>query len=110
VFRRLLRLQGLFYFTFSEKSDVWAYGVLVWEILTCCRIFPYDEHHDDIALVSLIEGGLRLPCPDDVPAAVYALLMDCWNIEPDERPTFAAIVARIPMLISAVLSTIGFDL
>jgi hypothetical protein len=83
--------------------------VLLWEILTCCRTFPYEEYYDEIVLVTLIENGLRLPRPSRATDGVYDLMLRCWSIEPDDRPPFANIVKDLPTLLKAVISDASFS-
>ena len=63
-------------------------------------MFPYEAHFDDVALVREIEAGLRLPRPNNLPPAAYVLLCECWDIEPDQRPRFSDVLARLPALIA----------
>ncbi|XP_034839476.1 tyrosine-protein kinase Abl isoform X1 [Maniola hyperantus] len=81
--------EGLAYNTFSTKSDVWAFGILLWEIATY-GMSPYpgvdlaDVYHK-------LEKGYRMECPPGCPAAVYELMRGCWQWSPTERPSFREI-------------------
>uniref|UniRef100_A0A665TFL5 Tyrosine-protein kinase n=1 Tax=Echeneis naucrates TaxID=173247 RepID=A0A665TFL5_ECHNA len=71
---------------FSTKSDVWSYGVLLWEIFSYGRL-PYPK----MSLKEVkekVDGGYRMEAPDDCPPGVYALMTSCWEQEPRRRPTF----------------------
>jgi hypothetical protein len=70
---------------FSTKTDVWSFGVTVWEVIT--RKAPFTEL-DLYAAAKKIKKGLRLPIPDDCPASVAGLMNACWYIDPDARPEF----------------------
>ncbi|GIZ00695.1 tyrosine-protein kinase Abl [Caerostris extrusa] len=78
--------EGLAYNKFSTKSDVWAFGILLWEIATY-GMSPYpgveltDVYH-------MLESGYRMECPPGCPARIYDLMKECWLWEPNERPTF----------------------
>ena len=72
---------------FSEKSDVWAFGVTMWEILTNGS-FPYALVTDSDILAHVFGGG-RLPRPDDCPDDLWSIVQRCWATPPAERPTFA---------------------
>ncbi|XP_042899791.1 tyrosine-protein kinase Abl isoform X2 [Parasteatoda tepidariorum] len=78
--------EGLAYNKFSTKSDVWAFGILLWEIATY-GMSPYpgveltDVYH-------MLESGYRMECPAGCPARIYDLMKECWLWEPNERPTF----------------------
>lgn len=78
---------------FSSKSDVWSYGVLVWELMTRGKI-PYATVNTwEIATV--LKCGIRLEKPDSCPDFLYKLMMRCWSRDPDERPNFADLVKLI---------------
>ena len=94
-------LEGLFYSTFSEKSDMWSFGVLMWELLTYCRVFPYTEFRDDTELVEEIEKGLRLLSPTGTPPKVYQLMCLCWDVDPEKRPTFSQMTSILQGLIKS---------
>ncbi|KAF7494327.1 Tyrosine-protein kinase Abl [Sarcoptes scabiei] len=78
--------EGLAYNKFTTKSDVWAFGVLLWEIATY-GMAPYpgielsEVYHK-------LENGYRMQCPDGCPIAIYDLMQKCWKWEPSQRPTF----------------------
>ncbi|XP_060809474.1 tyrosine-protein kinase Abl isoform X2 [Amyelois transitella] len=78
--------EGLAYNTFSTKSDVWAFGILLWEIATY-GMSPYPGV--DLADVyHMLEKGYRMECPPGCPAAVYELMRGCWQWAPQDRPSF----------------------
>lgn len=71
---------------FSTQSDVWSYGILLWELFSFGRT-PYPRVHIDNVMVK-IESGYRMECPDGCPVGVYDVMKDCWDITPNQRPTF----------------------
>ncbi|KAH8415295.1 hypothetical protein KR222_002087, partial [Zaprionus bogoriensis] len=71
---------------FSTQSDVWAFGVLCWEILTLGQQ-PYAARNNFEVLAHVKEGG-RLQPPDECPERLYVLMLQCWRSEPWERPSF----------------------
>lgn len=81
--------EGLAYNKFSTKSDVWAFGILLWEIATY-GMSPYpgveltDVYH-------MLESGYRMECPPGCPSRVYELMRQCWQWETTDRPTFQEI-------------------
>ncbi|XP_063632988.1 tyrosine-protein kinase Abl isoform X1 [Cydia splendana] len=78
--------EGLAYNTFSTKSDVWAFGILLWEIATY-GMSPYPGV--DLADVyHMLEKGYRMECPPGCPPAVYELMRRCWQWNAPDRPTF----------------------
>ncbi|XP_071955742.1 uncharacterized protein [Antedon mediterranea] len=72
---------------FSTQSDVWSFGVLLWEIVTLGREVPYFDIRS-IDIKRKLKEGLRLRKPGHCPTDLYALMAICWNNEPEERPTF----------------------
>ncbi|KAM9850366.1 tyrosine-protein kinase BTK [Aulostomus maculatus] len=76
----------LLYCKFSSKSDMWAYGVLMWEVYTLGRL-PY-ERLNNTEIVDQVSRGLRLYRPQLANEKVYSIMSSCWLDKADERPTF----------------------
>lgn len=74
------------YGTFSHASDVWSFGVTLWEMYSF-GMPPYGEMNSQ-EVIQMIERGDRLPKPLDCPANVYDIMSSCWNYSPKDRPTF----------------------
>ncbi|KAF6716086.1 Tyrosine-protein kinase HCK [Oryzias melastigma] len=72
--------------TFTIKSDVWSFGILLTEIITYGRI-PYPGMTNPEVVMSL-DKAYRMPRPDDCPVELYDIMMMCWRQRPEERPTF----------------------
>uniref|UniRef100_A0A672K153 receptor protein-tyrosine kinase n=1 Tax=Sinocyclocheilus grahami TaxID=75366 RepID=A0A672K153_SINGR len=79
---------------FTMASDVWAFGVTLWEILTLCKEQPYAQFTDEQVIentehVNLINVLMVYPhcCPD----SVHSLMLSCWKRNAKERPTFLEI-------------------
>ncbi|KAM9820731.1 tyrosine-protein kinase ABL1 isoform 1-T1 [Neosynchiropus ocellatus] len=79
--------ESLAYNKFSIKSDVWAFGVLLWEIATY-GMSPYPGI-DLSQVYELLEKDYRMDRPEGCPEKVYELMRDCWRWNPTERPSFA---------------------
>nr|XP_045589566.1 discoidin domain-containing receptor tyrosine kinase B-like isoform X2 [Procambarus clarkii] len=80
---------------FSTKSDVWAFGVTLWEILTMARQQPYDELSDDGVLENISHcyhgdgsGMMVLPQPPLCPREMYDMMTACWRPNDRQRPPF----------------------
>ncbi|CAD5122083.1 DgyrCDS10534 [Dimorphilus gyrociliatus] len=83
-------LEAIIYGTFSSASDVWSYGVTLWEMFTFGSQ-PYGDLKGS-ALVEFIESNGRLKKPDKAPEEIYRVMSKCWSEEPEDRPTFEFLV------------------
>lgn len=73
---------------FSNKSDMWSFGILLWEIYSFGRVpYPRIPLGD---VVKHVEKGYQMEAPEGCPAQVYTIMKDAWELEPDRRPTFAS--------------------
>ncbi|KAK3804123.1 hypothetical protein RRG08_047200 [Elysia crispata] len=80
-------------FTFSSQTDVWAYGVVMWEVLTR-GVEPYPNV-DAGNVVVQVQAGNRLPKPKHCPIDIHTLMASCWAADPNERPRFADLVSSL---------------
>ena len=71
---------------YSNKSDVWSFGVLLYEVWTLGMI-PYHLIADDKEVARLVTQGERLSRPDNCPQKLYAIMQDCWKISTKDRPS-----------------------
>ncbi|XP_022797342.1 fibroblast growth factor receptor 1-like [Stylophora pistillata] len=71
----------------SEKSDVWSYGIVLFEIFTLGGV-PYPGWNEWKVVYELKVNKYRMPQPEHVSEELYQLMVDCWNEDPDVRPTF----------------------
>ncbi|XP_035828956.1 tyrosine-protein kinase TXK isoform X2 [Aplysia californica] len=83
--------------TFSSKSDVWAYGILLWEIYSFGEM-PYSGMKNPEVAKYVGEERKRLDKPRHTPKPLYDLMMDCWAEIPCERPSFTSIKRRLESL------------
>lgn len=88
---RWLPSESVFEDDFSTKSDMWAFGVLMWEVFSHGEM-PYTKLSDDEVLEGLQTGKLKLPLPDGCPSKIYKLMARCWALSLKERPSFTEIV------------------
>uniref|UniRef100_A0A914D7A2 Protein kinase domain-containing protein n=1 Tax=Acrobeloides nanus TaxID=290746 RepID=A0A914D7A2_9BILA len=84
-----MALESLTEKIFSEKSDIWAFGILAHEMFIFGKA-PYEALNDDEILEFLNQGN-RLERPSNVNEQMYEIIMGCWNADPDSRPTFKAL-------------------
>jgi len=78
---------------YSTQSDVWSFGILLWEIYSFGRN-PYPRVPlKDVS--EKVEKGYRMEIPDGCPKAMYVLMQSCWNIDPSGRPSFRNILKKL---------------
>ncbi|XP_039606726.1 ephrin type-A receptor 5 isoform X4 [Polypterus senegalus] len=82
---------------FTSASDVWSYGVVMWEVMSYGERPYWEMSNQDV--IKAVEEGYRLPGPMDCPAALYQLMMDCWQKDRNSRPKFEEIVSILDKLI-----------
>ncbi|XP_066249936.1 mitogen-activated protein kinase kinase kinase 13 isoform X1 [Euwallacea similis] len=73
----------------SEKVDIWSFGVVLWELLTC--EVPYDGMEQNAIMYSVGSGKLKPPIPSSCPDGFKLILQMCWKQNPKERPSFKLI-------------------
>jgi serine/threonine protein kinase len=93
---RYLPPESLMKRRFSEKSDVWAFGVTAWELLTDGTI-PYFELADADVTAHVCGGG-RLARPPGCPDGLWKMIQGCWAKSPQDRPTFAQLAVELGTL------------
>ncbi|KAI6648451.1 Tyrosine-protein kinase ABL1-like [Oopsacas minuta] len=91
--------EALAYNQFSIRSDVWAFGILLWELATY-GMTPYPGI--DLPMVfEILERGERMLQPDGCPDPIYELMHECWQWKPDDRPKFKDIHTRLNTMFSS---------
>ncbi|XP_074655929.1 ephrin type-A receptor 7-like [Tubulanus polymorphus] len=91
--------EAIAYRKFTSASDVWSYGVVMWEVMSYGERPYWNWSNQDV--IKAVEKGYRLPPPMDCPEAIHQLMLDCWQKERSHRPKFAATVRTIDKLIRA---------
>ncbi|XP_050313715.1 tyrosine-protein kinase Dnt [Anthonomus grandis grandis] len=81
-----LALESLLQKTFTAASDVWSFGVLLWELTTLAQQ-PYIEI-DPFEVAAYLKDGYRLAQPINCPDELFAVMAYCWAMNAEERPTF----------------------
>ncbi|KAJ8245912.1 hypothetical protein GJAV_G00261620 [Gymnothorax javanicus] len=87
-----MALESILHRKFTHQSDVWSYGVTVWELMTF-GLKPYDTIPAR-EIPELLEGGERLSQPFTCTIDVYMIMVKCWMIDPDSRPRFRELVTE----------------
>ncbi|PNJ36775.1 EPHA4 isoform 7 [Pongo abelii] len=89
--------EAIAYRKFTSASDVWSYGIVMWEVMSYGERPYWDMSNQDV--IKAIEEGYRLPPPMDCPIALHQLMLDCWQKERSDRPKFGQIVNMLDKLI-----------
>ncbi|XP_065917739.1 class II receptor tyrosine kinase-like isoform X2 [Dysidea avara] len=82
---------------FSTKTDVWSYGVTLWEIFTLCRHQPYEKmtHEELVRDVRKGPNRILLRRPSIAPDEVHNTMKQCWNYDPNQRPDFESVYDQL---------------
>ncbi|KAM4635590.1 tyrosine-protein kinase Fer isoform 2-T2 [Polymixia lowei] len=79
--------EALNYGRYSSESDVWSYGILLWETFSL-GVCPYPGMTNQQAREQ-VDKGYRMSCPQRCPDDVYKVMQRCWQYNPEDRPKFA---------------------
>ncbi|XP_075400419.1 platelet-derived growth factor receptor alpha isoform X2 [Tenrec ecaudatus] len=79
--------ESIFDNLYTTLSDVWSYGILLWEIFSLGGT-PYPGMTVDSTFYNKIKSGYRMAKPDHATSEVYEIMVKCWNSEPEKRPSF----------------------
>ncbi|KAG5281847.1 hypothetical protein AALO_G00049450 [Alosa alosa] len=90
--------EAALYQRFSVKSDVWSFGVLLYEMMSRGKM-PYDGKSNKEVL-EILASGYRLPSPHKCPPNIYRIMLECWNPEPSKRPSFHALHSQLDNIYS----------
>ncbi|XP_075981542.1 tyrosine-protein kinase receptor torso-like [Anticarsia gemmatalis] len=94
-----MALESLTRRIYTTQSDVWSFGVVVWEIATIGAA-PYASV-PAARLPRLLRAGYRMPKPANCIPQLYDIMLSCWRSHPRERPTFAELHARLDELLNS---------
>ncbi|XP_055337298.1 vascular endothelial growth factor receptor 1-like [Paramacrobiotus metropolitanus] len=98
---------------FNQKSDVWSFGVLMWELFSLGET-PYANSSLDISnlldFLSSLRNGTRMERPATCPVSIYSLMLSCWITAPEERPEFAQLEKELTTLIGNDSAEIYYSL
>ncbi|XP_015769891.1 PREDICTED: fibroblast growth factor receptor 4-like isoform X11 [Acropora digitifera] len=85
--------EALLFGQYTTKSDVWSYGVVLYEIFTIGGS-PYP-HMNGSKVVNFLQEGHRMQKPEHVDNKLYQIMMNCWQSEPEIRPSFADLTQQL---------------
>ncbi|XP_061081658.1 ephrin type-A receptor 3 isoform X2 [Conger conger] len=89
--------EAIAYRKFTSASDAWSYGIVLWEVMSYGERPYWEMSNQDV--IKAVDEGYRLPPPMDCPAALYQLMLDCWQKDRNNRPKFQQIVSILDKLI-----------
>ena len=91
--------ETLFQRRYTTQSDVWSFGILLWEIMTL-GANPYPSVPSIEKLFQLLRDGHRMDCPLNCPAEVYYIMRECWSADPANRPTFSKLIDDLDRILT----------
>ncbi|XP_031430244.1 platelet-derived growth factor receptor alpha isoform X2 [Clupea harengus] len=90
--------ESIFDNMYTTLSDVWSYGILLWEIFSLGGT-PYPGMVVDSSFYNKIKSGYRMAKPEHATDDVYEMMSKCWNSEPEKRPTFLSLSETVASLL-----------
>uniref|UniRef100_UPI003AADEB64 vascular endothelial growth factor receptor 1 n=1 Tax=Centroberyx gerrardi TaxID=166262 RepID=UPI003AADEB64 len=100
--------ESIFDKVFTTQSDVWSYGILLWEIFSL-GASPYPGLHIDEEFCHRLKGGTRMRAPEYSTPEIYSTMLACWEANPSDRPTFTDLVETLGDLLQARVQQDGKD-
>uniref|UniRef100_A0A8C1Q7D5 Mast/stem cell growth factor receptor Kit n=1 Tax=Cyprinus carpio TaxID=7962 RepID=A0A8C1Q7D5_CYPCA len=91
--------ESIFECVYTFESDVWSYGILLWEIFSLGSS-PYPGMPVDSKFYKMIKEGYRMESPEFAPSEMFEIMHSCWDADPFKRPSFSKIVEKIEQQIS----------
>ncbi|XP_020499429.2 mast/stem cell growth factor receptor kita isoform X2 [Labrus bergylta] len=91
--------ESIFECVYTFESDVWSYGILLWEIFSLGNS-PYPGMPVDAKFYKLIKEGYRMDAPEFAPSEMYQIMRSCWDADPFNRSPFRKVVERIEQQLS----------
>ncbi|XP_075415134.1 muscle, skeletal receptor tyrosine-protein kinase isoform X1 [Tenrec ecaudatus] len=97
--------ESIFYNRYTTESDVWAYGVVLWEIFSYGLQPYYGMAHEEV--IYYVRDGHILACPENCPLDLYNLMRLCWSQLPADRPSFPSIHRILERMCQRARATVG---
>ncbi|TSL10152.1 Ephrin type-A receptor 3 [Bagarius yarrelli] len=89
--------EAIAYRKFTSASDVWSYGITMWEVISYGERPYWEMSNQDV--IKAVDEGYRLPAPMDCPVVLHQLMLACWEKNRSDRPKFGQIVINLDRLI-----------
>lgn len=93
---RWMPLEAILYNKFSSESDVWSFGIVLWEVFSFALHPYYGLSHEEV--MRYITEGRVLSCPDNTSQEVYDIMRLCWRRKPQNRPPFSLLLRSLRSL------------
>ncbi|NXU59567.1 EPHAA protein, partial [Turnix velox] len=92
--------EAIQYHHFSPASDVWSFGIVMWEVMSYGERPYWDMSNQDV--IKAVEDGFRLPAPLNCQPPLHQLMLDCWQKDPNQRPKFSHIHSILSKMVQSL--------
>ncbi|XP_018568526.1 tyrosine-protein kinase receptor torso isoform X2 [Anoplophora glabripennis] len=104
---RWMALESMTHQVYTTRSDVWSFGILLWEIITLGSTpYPGISTGD---LLPLLKSGYRMEKPSNCSNELYTIMCKCWKAAPRERPTFSELRKTLDELLESVSNYLNLN-
>ncbi|KYO35608.1 hypothetical protein Y1Q_0013818 [Alligator mississippiensis] len=91
--------EAIQYQHFSSASDVWSFGIVMWEVMSYGERPYWDMSNQDV--IKAIEDGFRLPAPMNCQPPLHQLMLDCWQKDRNQRPRFSQVHSILSKMVQS---------
>ncbi|SPP79794.1 blast:Platelet-derived growth factor receptor alpha [Drosophila guanche] len=104
-----LALESLSDHVFSTYSDVWSFGIVLWELFSLAKV-PYPGIDPNQELFNKLNDGYRMEKPPYANQELYEIMLECWRKNPESRPLFAELEKRFATMLGEDVASHYLDL